>query len=108
VIDRQLGWSRWFEAAGCVDRRRSPTDRDPALASSVARPPIVEDQKLDAYESLEHPAMTTIAACQRQGIKQSGHSLIEDGAIVSTGPCDRAHTPGQLLPTPVGPMTIRF
>src|SRR3989442_2187836 len=29
--------------------------------------------------------MTSIAACERQGIEQPRHSLIEDGAIVSAG-----------------------
>src|SRR5260221_13367852 len=30
-----------------------------------------------------YPRMTAVAACQRQGIEQSRHALIEDGTVVS-------------------------
>jgi len=71
------------------------------LLRQRGEPPVVEDQKLDACEGLEHPGMTSIAACERQGIEQPRHSLIEDGAIVSAGLVTSAHA-SQLLPTPVG------
>ena len=46
-------------------------------------PPIVEDQDLDSCQALEQPGVTAVAACQRQGIKQSRNALIGHGAIVA-------------------------
>ena len=48
-----------------------------------SEPPDVEDQKFDACQGFEQSAMAPVAACQRQGIEQPGHALIEDGAIVA-------------------------
>jgi hypothetical protein len=83
MIDRQLA---------CHDGRAAivPIIDDlqqiaPLLLRQRSEPPVVEDQELDACQGFEHPAMTAIAACQRQGIEQSRHTLIQDGAIVAAG-----------------------
>ncbi len=53
------------------------------LLCQGGEPPVIEDQELDARQVLEQPGMSAVAACQRQGIKQSWHALIRYRAIVA-------------------------
>src|SRR5271169_6208761 len=46
-------------------------------------PPVVEDQKLDTGEALEEPYIASIAACQRQGVEQARHAMVEHRSIVT-------------------------
>src|SRR6266545_3417133 len=83
VIDRQLaGHDRRAAIVPIVDDLQQIAT---LLLRQRGEPPVVEDQQLDACQGFEHPATTAVTACERQGIEQPRHSLIEDGAIVSAG-----------------------
>ena len=49
------------------------------------KPPIIQDQELDASERLEKPGVTTIAARERQRLEESGNALIEHASPVPAG-----------------------
>ena len=83
VIDRQLtGHDGRAAIVPVVDDLQQVAT---LIVRQGGEPPVVEDQEFDACQALEQPAMTAVAACQRQSIKQPWHALIGHGAIVATG-----------------------
>jgi len=69
VIDRQLaGHDGRAAIVPVVDDLQKVAA---LILGQGGEPPVVEDEKLDSCQVLEQPGMTSVAACQRQGIEQS-------------------------------------
>ena len=81
VIDGELtGHDRRAAAVAIVDDFEQVAA---LLGGQRCQPPIVEDQKLDTGEALEEAYIASIAACQRQGVEQARHAMVEHRSIVT-------------------------
>lgn len=53
------------------------------FAGERSQSPVVEDEEFDPRQRLEQACMASIAACQREGLKQPRHVMVEDGTVIT-------------------------
>lgn len=51
---------------------------DPLSLGEDGDAPVVQDQQIDAGKALQRPAVSPVAAGQRQGLEQARNPLVED------------------------------
>ena len=83
MLDRELaGHDRRTASVAVVDDLQQVAA---LIRRQVGQPPVVEDQQLRARDALEQPGVAAITACERQGIEQPWHAMVEHRAIVTAG-----------------------
>ncbi len=56
-----------------------------SLERKCARPPVVEDEQIDADDLAQSSGIVPVGARQRQGLEQAGHTMGGDGEILPAG-----------------------